>query len=109
MSERIAVMIHADDPISEAGLASQLRRQPELHLVEGDESLWADHRERAAGLHLTRCLPAEAPATIERLRAAGATTIVGRYARGLLLSDVTIGRRAPVVQLEQRVVEAYRG
>src|SRR5436853_7800055 len=38
MSERIAVMIHADDPISEAGLASQLRRQPELHLVEGDES-----------------------------------------------------------------------
>ena len=37
MSERIAVMIHAEDPISEAGLAAQLRRQPELHLVEDGE------------------------------------------------------------------------
>jgi DNA-binding NarL/FixJ family response regulator len=37
MNGRIAVFIHAEDPISEAGLASQLRRQPELHLVEGEE------------------------------------------------------------------------
>jgi hypothetical protein len=85
-------------------------------LVGDDESLWADHRERAAGLHLTRCLPADAPATIERLRAAGATTIVGRYARGLLLSDVEDrgqapeGRGlAPASRLERRVVEAYGG
>jgi len=78
-------------------------------LAESDESLWADHRERAAGLHLTRCLPAEVPATIERLREAGATRIVGRYARGLLLSDVNDRCQAAVSQLEQRVVEAYRG
>jgi glycolate oxidase FAD binding subunit len=85
-------------------------------LVDGDESLWADHRERAAGLHLTRCLPAEAPATIERLRAAGATTIVGRYARGLLFTDVKDRGQAPenrglapASRLEQRVAEAYGG
>ena len=85
-------------------------------LVESDESLWADHRERAAGLALTRCLPAEVPATIERLREAGATTIVGRYARGLLLSDapdVNTRGQTPFIhgvrELEQRVVEAYGG
>ena len=85
-------------------------------LVEADESLWAEHRERAAGLELTRCLPADVPATIERLREAGATTIVGRYARGLLFSDAenrgqAPGDRglAPVLELERRVVEAYRG
>ena len=81
--------------------------------MEGDESLWADHRERATGLELTRCLPAEAPATIERLREAGATTIVGRYARGLLFSDapdVNNRGQTPFLQaLEQRVVEAYGG
>ena len=32
-------------------------------LVDDDEALWAEHRERAAGLALTRCLPADAPAT----------------------------------------------
>ncbi len=85
-------------------------------LVESDESLWADHRERAAGLEPTRCLPADVPATIERLRDAGATTIVGRYARGFLFSDVKgrgqapkIPGLAPVARLEQRVVEAYGG
>ncbi|MDQ1568165.1 MAG: hypothetical protein QOF96_3045 [Actinomycetota bacterium] len=41
MNGRIPVFIHAEDPISEAGLASQLRRQPELHLVEGEETTGA--------------------------------------------------------------------
>ena len=70
----------------------------------------------AAGLEPTRCLPADVPATIERLRDAGATTIVGRYARGFLFSDVKgrgqapkIPGLAPVARLEQRVVEAYGG
>jgi DNA-binding NarL/FixJ family response regulator len=35
MNGRTAVFIHAEDPISEAGLSAQLRRQPELHLVDG--------------------------------------------------------------------------
>ena len=63
--------------------------------VEDDEELWAEHRELAAGLELTRCLPADVPDTIAQLRAAGATTIVGRYARGLLYADVNIECLAP--------------
>jgi len=82
-------------------------------LVPSDESLWADHRERTAGLEPVRCLPADVPATIARLRESGATTIVGRYARGLLFSDVKdVNERGqtPVIQaLERRVVEAYGG
>ncbi|MGH9002257.1 MAG: hypothetical protein ACRDYV_03930, partial [Acidimicrobiia bacterium] len=35
---RIKVSVHADDPISEAGMASQLRRQPELQLIEGEDA-----------------------------------------------------------------------
>lgn len=36
--ERIAVYIHADDPISHAGLASQLRPRPEVRIVDAAES-----------------------------------------------------------------------
>jgi len=86
-------------------------------LVSSDESLWADHRERAAGLAPARCLPADVPATIARLRESGATTIVGRYARGLLFSDVHKQGQTPCIHppdpqreaLERRVVEAYGG
>ena len=33
-SERISVVVHAFDPISQAGVASQLRYRPEVHVVE---------------------------------------------------------------------------
>ncbi|MBW3615361.1 MAG: LuxR C-terminal-related transcriptional regulator [Actinobacteria bacterium] len=36
MSDRIAVYVYAHDPISQAGLASQLRARPELHVVDDD-------------------------------------------------------------------------
>ena len=36
MSDRIAVVVHALDPISRAGVASQLRYRPEIHLVDED-------------------------------------------------------------------------
>jgi DNA-binding NarL/FixJ family response regulator len=36
MSERIPVIVYARDPVSKAGLASQLRGRPELHLVEDE-------------------------------------------------------------------------
>jgi glycolate oxidase FAD binding subunit len=81
-------------------------------LVDDDEALWAGHCDRAAGLLLTRCLPADVPRTIAELREAGATTIVGRYARGLLYADVHIRGQTPDMQveaLERRVVEAYGG
>jgi glycolate oxidase FAD binding subunit len=109
------MLVRFESPVARA-LAEEAVELVGGELVGDDESLWADHRERAAGLHLTRCLPADAPATIERLRATGATTIVGRYARGLLLSDVEDrgqapeGRGlAPASRLERRVVEAYGG
>ena len=86
-------------------------------LVEDDEPLWAEHQERAAGLDPAHCLPADAPAVIDALRAAGAATVLGRLARGWLLADpqavaqVAPRRPAPptLVELEQRVVEAFAG
>ena len=36
--ERIKTYIHADDPISRAGVASQLRPRPEVLVLEGDDA-----------------------------------------------------------------------
>ena len=35
--ERVTTYIHADDPISRAGVASQLRPRPEVRVLEGEE------------------------------------------------------------------------
>ena len=86
-------------------------------LVEDDEPLWAEHRERAAGMADARCLPGDAPGLIESLRAAGASSVVGRLARGWLLADANavaqVAPRKPaapaLVELEQRMVEAFAG
>jgi glycolate oxidase FAD binding subunit len=105
------MLVRFESPVA-LELAGQARELVGGDVVSGDESLWEEHRERAAGLALTRCLPADAPDTIEALQAAGATVIVGRYARGLLFADVRLpGRPADghLEALEQRVVEAYAG
>ena len=34
MSDRLAVYVHGEDPISEAGVAAQLRGRPEAYVVE---------------------------------------------------------------------------
>jgi DNA-binding NarL/FixJ family response regulator len=36
--ERIAVCVHADDPISQAGVASQLRPRPEIRVLDAAEA-----------------------------------------------------------------------
>jgi DNA-binding NarL/FixJ family response regulator len=36
--ERIAVYVHADDPISQAGVASQLRPRPEIRVLDAAEA-----------------------------------------------------------------------
>lgn len=36
--ERIAVYVHADDPISQAGVASQLRPRPEVRVLDSSEA-----------------------------------------------------------------------
>jgi DNA-binding NarL/FixJ family response regulator len=38
MEERLAVLIHADDPVSRAGVTSQLRTRPEIAVVAEDEA-----------------------------------------------------------------------
>ncbi len=105
------MLVRFESPVART-LAEQAAAIVGGELVDDDEALWAEHRERAAGLTLTRCLPAAVPDTIAQLRAAGAATIVGRYARGLLYADVHIRGQTPdmhVEALERGVVEAYGG
>jgi glycolate oxidase FAD binding subunit len=105
------MLVRFESPVARA-LAEQAAELVGGELLDDDEVLWAEHRELAAGLPLTRCLPGEVPAMIAQLRAGGATTIVGRYARGLLHADVNSACLAPDIHragLERRVVEAYGG
>jgi glycolate oxidase FAD binding subunit len=105
------MLVRFESPVARV-LAEQAVAVVGGELVADDEALWAGHRERAAGLVPHRCLPAAAPDAIAQLRAAGATTIVGRYARGQLFADVHIPGQARDMQveaLERRVVEAYGG
>lgn len=105
------MLVRFESPVARV-LAEQALELVGGELVPDDDALWAEHRERAAGLALTRSRPADVPAAIEALRAAGAQTVVGRYARGLLFADVTLPVPAPdarLAALEARVVEAYAG
>jgi glycolate oxidase FAD binding subunit len=87
-------------------LASPPRDLVGGELVTVDGELWDAHRRIQAGLELHRCPPADAAAACERLRAAGATRIVGRWARGWLFADVPAPRRS-LSPLEQRVIERF--
>ena len=91
-------------------LAEQAQALVGGEIVADDEPLWAEHRELAADLPVHRSLPADVPATLEELRADGATRIVGRVARGILHADVEKRGQTPIFHaLEQRVVEAFGG
>jgi len=79
-------------------LAEQAQALVGGEIVADDEPLWAEHRELAADLPVDRSLPADVPATLEELRAAGATRIVGRLARGILHADVQNRCQAPILQ-----------
>ena len=73
---------------------------------EQDEQLWDEQRGLQAGLHLHRCLPAECPQRVAELRDAGATAVVGRWARGWLFADLPAPERE-LSQLEQRVIARF--
>ena len=71
MSERIAVCIHADDPISEAGLAAQLRREAELRVLDGDEAEAA-----AVAVVVTDDIDDDAARVVRSLRRKGPKVVV---------------------------------
>jgi glycolate oxidase FAD binding subunit len=94
----------------ESPVARELARQAQAavggEIAEDDEALWADHRERQAGLELWRCPPAEAPELVRSLSDQGATSVVGRWARGWLFADVAPIAAEPT-PLERRVIERF--
>jgi glycolate dehydrogenase FAD-binding subunit len=100
------VLVRFASPVAGA-LARRAQAIAGGDLVEDDEALWADHRERAGGLHRHRCLPAECMAAVDRLRAGGATVVMGRLLVGDLWSDVPAPAPAAPGILEERVLEAY--
>jgi hypothetical protein len=59
-----------------------------------------------SGLHLHRCLPADCPQRVAELRDAGATAVVGRWARGWLFADLPAPERE-LSRLEQRVIARF--
>jgi glycolate oxidase FAD binding subunit len=99
------MLVRFESPAA-AELAAAARDLVGGELVVDDPGLWEAHRRRQAGLELHRCPPADAASHCERLRAAGATRIVGRWARGWMFADVPADRR-PLSPLEQRVIERF--
>jgi glycolate oxidase FAD binding subunit len=87
-------------------LAGEAQRLAGGEVVPDDEPLWAEQRARQAGLQLHRCLPADCDAQAGELRSAGATAVVGRWARGWLFADVPAPPR-PLTELEQAVVDRF--
>lgn len=89
-------------------LAEAARRLVGGEVVLDDEPLWAELRERQAGLHRYDCLPTDASATAARLHADGAEVVLGRWARGWLFTDLEPPRRE-LSPLEQAVIGAMVG
>jgi glycolate oxidase FAD binding subunit len=99
------LLVRFESPVA-AELAREARALCGGEVVEDDEQLWADHRQRQAGLELWRYPPAESAALARRLTEQGATRIVGRWARGWLFADVTPAAVEPT-PLERRVIERF--
>jgi DNA-binding NarL/FixJ family response regulator len=109
MSERIPVAVHARDPISQAGIASQLRAHPEVVLAENGDAA-------AAAVAIVVADAVDEP-TIQTLRAVQrggcrrVLLVATRLDDGALLSAVEAGacgllRRSEAVP--GRLVEAVR-
>jgi glycolate oxidase FAD binding subunit len=99
------LLVRFESPVAHE-LARAAQRTVGGEIEQDDEVLWADHRERQAGLEPWRCPPAEAPALVRSLTERGAASVVGRWARGWLFADVEPAPVAPN-DLERRVIERF--
>jgi glycolate oxidase FAD binding subunit len=99
------LLVRFEGPVADR-LAEQALGLAGGELVEQDEQLWDEQRVLQAGLHLHRCLPADCPQRVAELRVAGATAVVGRWARGWLFADLPAPEREPS-RLEQRVIARF--
>ncbi len=101
------LLVRFESPVADA-LAAAAREAAGGVIVADDEPLWEEQRSLQAGLHLHRCPPAECASSAERMRAQGASVIVGRWARGWLFADVPAAER-PLSDLERRVIARFAG
>ncbi|MFD8812088.1 response regulator transcription factor [Streptomyces sp. NPDC059627] len=113
--ERVAVLVHAEDPISLSGVVGQLRMCPELRVLDTDQ-------ESQAAVHLVVAESMD-PDTVTGLRAlrrrrpsAGVVLVVSRMADSGLAAAVECGvvglvRRgeATATRLTQAIIAATRG
>jgi glycolate oxidase FAD binding subunit len=100
------MLVRFESPAA-AELAGSAQQLVGGDVVADDAELWAGHRQRQAGLEPHRCPPAQVAEVCQRLRENGATSIVGRWAKGWLFADVPAVRR-PLSPLEQRVIDRFR-
>jgi len=99
------LLVRFESPVAEQ-LARAALEIAGGELVRDDEPLWDEHRARQAGLEPHPCLPSECGDTAAALFDAGATRVVGRWARGWLFADVPAAGREPT-DLERRVIARF--
>lgn len=111
--ERVAVHVHADDPISRSGVVSQLRQRPELWMLQESEIdraavlfVVADSVEPETGTllrRLSRTVPAKLVLIVSRVDDAGLITAVECGVLGLVRrSEATPERLVQVAVLAAR-------
>ena len=69
MAQSIAVLIHANDPVSRAGVASQLRNKPEIRIVD-------DREAATVALVVADNVDEDALRVVKSLRAGGLRAVV---------------------------------
>ncbi|MGI5281989.1 LuxR C-terminal-related transcriptional regulator [Nonomuraea polychroma] len=86
--ERVAVMVHAHDPLLRAGLVSQLRARPEVRLLDRD-----DTGEAAVVVLAADMVSEPVMVDLRRLRSHGARllAVIGHIGDADLLSVVEVG------------------
>ncbi|MEE1927556.1 response regulator transcription factor [Streptomyces sp. TRM 70351] len=112
--ERVSVQVHADDPISQSGVVSQLRTAPELRVLDA-----AQHDQAAVLLVVTDSVDERTVALLHRLRrttASALVLVVSRVDDAGLATAVECGvvgllrrRDATPAQLTKAIVSAARG